>query len=110
MPSAEANTSTCTAQTLRILYVEDNPNDAKLGLKQLKQAGFEPVADVVSTPEEFTARLRSTQYDLVLADYRIPGWSGVLALEVLQQEQKELPFILVTGVLGEERAVECIKK
>jgi two-component system, cell cycle sensor histidine kinase and response regulator CckA len=110
MASTEIDTSICTAQTLRILYVEDNPHDARLCLRQLKQAGFEPMADVVGTPEEFTERLRSTHYDLVLADYRIPGWSGMAALEVLQQEQKELPFILVTGALGEAAAVECIKK
>jgi len=110
MASTAADTSTCTAQAARILYVEDNPEDAKLCLRQLKQAGFEPIADVVSTAEEFRERLSSTHYDLVLADYRIPGWSGLAALEVLQQEHKELPFILVTGALGEEAAVECIKK
>jgi PAS domain S-box-containing protein len=75
----------------------------------LKQAGFEPIADVVDSPEEFREKLCSNVYDLVLADYRIPGWSGAAALELLQKEQKELPFILVTGALGEERAVECIK-
>jgi PAS domain S-box-containing protein len=97
-------------QLLRILYVEDNPQDARLCLRELKQAGFEPVADVVDTLEEFTEKLRSNLYDLVLADYGIPGWSGISALEVVQQEQRELPFILVTGALGEERAVESIKK
>jgi two-component system, cell cycle sensor histidine kinase and response regulator CckA len=110
MASTEIDTSICPAQTLRILYVEDDPRDARLCLGQLKQAGFELEADVVGSPEEFTERLRSNQYDLVLADYRIPGWSGMAALEVLQQEQKELPFILVTGAVGEEAAVECIKK
>jgi two-component system, cell cycle sensor histidine kinase and response regulator CckA len=110
MASTGIDTSISSVQTLRILYAEDNPHDARLSLRQLIQAGFEPVADVVGTAEEFTESLRSTQYDLVLADYRIPGWSGISALEVLQQQQKELPFILVTGTLGEERAVECIKK
>jgi two-component system, cell cycle sensor histidine kinase and response regulator CckA len=110
MASTKIDTSICTAQTLRILYVEDSLHDARLCLRQLKQAGFEPMADVVGTPEEFTKKLHSTAYDLVLADYRIPGWSGMAALEVMQQEQKALPFILVTGALREEAAVECIKK
>jgi len=110
MASTETDTSICPAQTLRILYLEDDPHDAKFSLRQLKQAGFEPRADVVGTAEEFTERLRSTHYDLVLADYSIPGWSGMAALEVLQQEQKELPLIVVTGALGEEAAVEFIKK
>jgi len=110
MAPTEIHTPISTAQTLRILYLEDNPHDARLSLGQLKQAGFEPMADVVGTAEEFTERLRSTRYDLVLADYSIPGWSGMAALEVLQQEQKELPFVVVTGALGEEAAVECIKQ
>jgi two-component system cell cycle sensor histidine kinase/response regulator CckA len=110
MASTETDPPISAAQTLRILYVEDDPHDARLCLRQLEQAGFDPVADVVSTPEEFTERLRLAHYDLVLADYRIPGWSGMAALEVLQQEQKELPFIVITGFLGEEGAVECIKK
>ncbi len=53
-----------------------NPHDARLCLRQLKQAGFEAVADVVSTPEEFTEKLHSNLYDPVLADYCIPGGSG----------------------------------
>jgi two-component system, cell cycle sensor histidine kinase and response regulator CckA len=110
MASTETDPPILGAQALRILYVEDNPHDASVCLRQLRQGGFEPVADVVGTREEFMERLRSAHYDLVLADYRIPGWSGMAALEVVQQEHKELPFILVTGVLGEEGAVECIKK
>ena len=80
MAPTEIHTPISTAQTLRILYLEDNPHDARLSLGQLKQAGFEPMADVVGTAEEFTERLRSTRYDLVLADYSIPGWSGMAAL------------------------------
>ncbi len=76
----------------------------------LKQAGFEPRSDVVCSAEEFVNALRSGSYDIILADYRMPNWSGMDALETLKREGKDIPFILVTGTVGEEVAVECIKK
>src|SRR5438552_514792 len=102
--------SVYSGRTLRVLYVEDNPRDAKLCLKQLEQAGLKLKADVVNTPEEFAEKLRSEAYDIVLADFRMPGWSGMDALEVVRQYQEDMPFVLVTGTMGEEAAVECIKK
>ncbi|MDA2913202.1 response regulator [Acidobacteriia bacterium AH_259_A11_L15] len=98
------------AEHLRLLIVEDRPADAEICLRKLTKAGFEVSADVVQSPEEFAERLRSQLYDIVLADYKLPGWTGMDALESLQQQGKEIPFILVTGVLGEETAMECIKR
>ena len=95
---------------LRALCLEDNPYDARLATRQLEQAGFKPVIHVVSTREQFTQALRSSSYDVVLADYSLPGWSGMEALEILQGEGRDIPFILVSGTLGEEFAVECLKK
>jgi PAS domain S-box-containing protein len=95
---------------LRLLHLEDNIRDAKLCRTQLERAGFKVHADVVSTPDEFLNALRSDRYDMVLADYRLPGWSGLDALESLKKEGQEIPFILVTGTVGEQVAVECIKK
>jgi PAS domain S-box-containing protein len=95
---------------LRILCVEDNPADAELCRLCLEEAGFPLSLDVVNTPEVFTERLRAGSYDLVLADYRLPGWTGLDVLNSLRQEQGDTPFILVTGALGEEVAVECLKQ
>jgi len=95
---------------LRVLFVEDMPTDVKLCLRELKKAGFEVTEDVVQTPEEFLERIRAIPYDIILSDQRLPKWTGTEALECLQQEGKDIPFILVTGTLGEEAAVECIKK
>jgi len=64
----------------------------------------------VQTAQEFVERLSAKAYDVVLADYRLPGWTGMDALELLRQQGKEIPFILVTGALGEEMAVECVKR
>ena len=95
---------------LRVLIVEDSRPEAELNLLELKRAGFQVRADLVATPEEFTRRLHAHSYDVILADYRLPGWTGLDALALLRQLGKEIPFLLVTGTLGEEAAVECIKQ
>ena len=95
---------------LRVLHAEDNLSDVKLVRRQLEHSGFTLSVDWVTSPEEFAESLRSKPYDVVLADYRIPGWSGMEALEILQKQGKDIPFILVTGTLGEDTAVDCIKR
>jgi len=95
---------------LRILYVEDSPEDAELCLRDLEKAGFEPHADVVSTRDEFRRKLRSQPYDLILSDYNLRDWTGMDALQIAQKDAPDTPFILVTGTVGEDAAVECIKK
>ncbi len=95
---------------LCVLIVEHTQADAELCLQELKKAGFNVRADLVQTPEEFTGRLGSTAYDVILSDYRLPNWTGLEALALLQQCGKEIPFVLVTGTLGEEAAVECLKQ
>ena len=97
-------------ETWRVLYVEDSPHDARLCCRQLEKAGFKFVTDVVGSAEEFQRALGSNPYDLVLADYNLPSFSGMEALELVKQDGRDIPFILVTGTVGEETAVECIKR
>jgi two-component system cell cycle sensor histidine kinase/response regulator CckA len=99
-----------SSKRLRVLYVESSPADAELVLLQLKKAGFDLTADVVSTRDDFLEKLRFGPYDIILTDCRLPNWSGMDALEFVRQNAKDTPFILVTGTLGDEAAVECIKK
>ena len=106
VPTAEAGAE----RRLRVLLVEDNPADAELSLLELKRAGFEVSADIVESPEEFSQHVLANPYDVILADYSLPNWTGLAAVEQLQQKGKDIPVILVTGFLGEEAAVECIKK
>jgi CheY-like chemotaxis protein len=94
---------------LRLLIVEDNTTDAELCLQELKSVGFTATADAVETPRAFAERLEEQPYDVILADYRIPGWSGIEALRQLKKTGKDIPFIVVTGALGDEAAVQCIK-
>ncbi len=97
-------------KTLNVLMVEHVLPDAELSLQELKRAGFKVRADLVQTPEEFAERLQAHSYDIILADYRLPDWTGLEALVTLRQLGKEIPFVLVTGTLGEEAAVECLKQ
>jgi two-component system, cell cycle sensor histidine kinase and response regulator CckA len=110
MPQLKASTAGVNTKPLRVLLLEDNPVDAELSLRELKKAGFDVSADIVETSEDFAERLRANTYDIVLSDQNLPAWTGMDALEFLQQKNMDIPFILVTGSLGEEAAVECIKK
>jgi light-regulated signal transduction histidine kinase (bacteriophytochrome) len=92
------------------MFVEDNPADIELELLTLRKDGFEVSSDVVQTAEEFTSRIRTATYDLILADYNLPQWRGTETLDILRRENLDVPLIIVTGYLGEEKAVEYIKQ
>jgi len=95
---------------LRVLLVEHEPTDVELCTKALRAAGYSLQIDVVSTLDDFARHLDSSVYDVVLSDYNIPGWSGMDVLHLLREKGKEMPFLLVTGALGEETAVSCIQQ
>jgi two-component system cell cycle sensor histidine kinase/response regulator CckA len=95
---------------IRILVLEDNPSDAKLSLRRIKEAGLEIVADVVSNSRQFIEHYQSNPYHIVLGDYRLPDWTGLDAVRWLRSSGHKTPFILVTGTLGDELAVQCIKE
>jgi len=95
--------------SIRVLLLEDNPADAELSVRQLRRDGFQVDADIARTPDEFKERITSTTYDIVLGDYRLPGWTGMEAFQWLRAEGHDLPFILVSGTVADDCAVECIK-
>jgi PAS domain S-box-containing protein len=94
---------------LHLLLVEDNPIDVELVQRELHRSGLEFTAVVVQGPEEFAREIEGHCPDLVIADYNLPQWRGMDALEVLKRERPGVPLILVTGALGEMTAVECFK-
>jgi two-component system cell cycle sensor histidine kinase/response regulator CckA len=114
MSQTAAHVSNVTAWNmsilLRVLLIEDTMADAERNLHELQRAGFQCRPHIVGTREEFLDHLRRFRYDIVLADYRLPGWTGMDALTMLRKSGSEIPFILVTGTLGEEIAVECIRQ
>jgi len=98
-----------SAEPVRILILEHSSSDVELCLQELDRAGIPCEATVAGTREEFQALLALKTFDIVLSDYRLPDWTGMEAFEALKSSGKEIPFLLVTGRLGEEAAVECIK-
>jgi PAS domain S-box-containing protein len=95
---------------LRALIVEHSVVDVDSILLELRESGFLVEPTLVETPEEFRAALAENSFDAVLADYKLPNWSGLDALFELRGTGKDIPFLLVSGTLGEEAAVECIKQ
>ena len=97
------------SQRLRLLLVEDVEDDAQLLLLQLREGGIDPDCVRVESPEELKAALNNGPWDVVFADYSLPSFTGLDALRIMQEKGMDLPFILVSGVIGEEQAVEAMK-
>src|SRR5687768_14592030 len=93
---------------LKILVVEDSQDDAQLLLRALKQAGYEPSFALVQNAKGMRAELDRQPWDLIISDYVIPGFGGIAALKVLQESGQEIPFIIVSGKIGEDVAVEAL--
>jgi PAS domain S-box-containing protein len=94
---------------LRVLIVEDSEDDMLLLLRELRRGGYEPVFERVETAESMRAALAENHWDLVISDYVLPHFSGLSALEVLKASRIDIPFFLVSGQLGEDRAVEAMR-
>ena len=97
-------------EPLRVLLIEHEQRYVDLCLETIRRAGFDPSLRVVASKEEFLQALRDAEFDVVISDFRLPEWTGLDALCLLQQEGHDVPFLLVTGTLGDESAVECIKR
>lgn len=95
---------------LRLLHLEDNPVDAELILATLNDGGIPCEADRVDRRETFVAALKEGRIDLILADYSLPGFDGITALALARQLRPEIPFIFVSGTLGEELAIDAMHR
>ncbi|MEI8176218.1 MAG: GAF domain-containing protein, partial [Candidatus Omnitrophota bacterium] len=93
---------------LRIIHLEDDQNDAELIARQLAKDGVAAAVKRVRTKEEFIRALNERAPELILADYRIPGFDGLDALKVAREKYPETPFIFVSGAIGEEFAIETL--
>ena len=96
-------------ERLRLLLVEDSEDDAILLKRELEKGGFSPEIRRVETVEAYRQALGEGGWDLVIGDYVLPSFSGTEALRILREKDPDLPFIIVSGVVGEEVAVETMK-
>jgi PAS domain S-box-containing protein len=97
------------ATPIRVLILEHEARDIELILFELREARLLIEHTLAADKEQFLQAIRATEFEAILADYRLPNWTGLDALRELQNEGKDIPFLLVTGTLGEEAAVECMK-
>jgi len=104
------NKAPARARPIRVLLIENSRPDVELCLRELERAGYEVHADVTADFAECKNRIWSTSYDVILADHNLDGWTGMQAFAEIGRSGKETPFILVTGTIGEEAAVDCIKQ
>jgi two-component system sensor histidine kinase UhpB len=94
---------------LRVLFVEDMEEDAVLMVRELKRGGFEPTWERVDDEQALLAALQAQRWDIVISDYSMPMFSGVEALKLVKADNDQTPFIIVSGVIGEQTAVEVMK-
>ena len=94
---------------LRILYLEDDPGDAELVQETLAVEDIACQVTRVETETDFISSLRESGFDLIFADYTLPSFDGLSALKIARQHSPSVPFIFVSGTLGEEVAIEALK-
>ena len=96
-------------QELRALIVEDSEDDALLLIHELKLGGYRPIHERVETAEDLQRVLGERQWDIILSDYRMPSFNALGALAIVKASGLDLPFIIISGKIGEETAVAAMK-
>lgn len=94
---------------MRVLIVEDSEDDALLLIRTLKRSGYEPVYERVETSAAMAQALDNKEWDIIISDYVMPNFGGMDALRLMQSKGLDLPFIIVSGKIGEDIAVEAMR-
>lgn len=94
---------------LRVLVVEDSADDTELLLHELRRGGYDPTHTRVEIAEMMRAELSEHTWDIVISDFSMPHFNAFAALELLHSTQQDIPFIIVSGTIGEDRAVTAMK-
>lgn len=97
-------------RNLRIIVVEDSEDDTILEIRQIEQAGYKVEYTRVETREELDAALKEGKWDVILSDFTMPHFTGIEALRIVRAKDTFIPFIFVSGTIGEERAVDAVKE
>ena len=104
-----ADKKPASSSPLRAIIVEDTPDDVALLLRALRRAGYAPEYRRVQTADELDAALHAGRWDVVLSDYTLPDFSGLMALHQVAAFDPDMPFIIVSGNIGEDVAVAAMK-
>src|SRR5215831_12891913 len=94
---------------IRVLIVEDSEKDAALLIHELQSGGYDVAYERVETPTAMMAALSGPEWDVVISDYSMSKFNAPAALKLLQKSGLDLPFIIVSGNIGEDTAVEAVK-
>ncbi len=108
-PGPQAPVETSPGTPLRVLIVEDSELDAKLLVRTLSRAGFATVHRRVETAEAMREALRDEPWDIILSDYVMPAFDAPSALRIYEEAGLDIPFIVVSGSVGEDLAVNMMK-
>src|SRR5688572_14786662 len=95
-------------QILRMLLLEDNLDDSELLVRTLRKSDFEVIYDRVDNEKDFVAHLDSS-LDLIISDYQLPSFIGLQALDIVKERGLKVPFILISGTVGEDIAVMAMR-
>ena len=94
---------------IQLLLIEDNEADAGVLLRELQKSGYAPLLERVETPDALTQCLRSRTWDLIISDYNLPNFNGIEALAQVKETGLDVPFIIVSGFIGEETATGAMR-
>ncbi len=97
------------SQHIRVLIIEDSEDDVLLIERELKRGGYNPVYERIETAAAMKKALQEKAWDVILCDYNMPKFKGPSAIALLKEENVDIPFIIVSGTIGEEKAVECMR-
>ena len=98
-----------SVRSLRVLFIEDFVDDVELVTRALEKASFAVESQVADRLETVTAAIQDREWDLIISDYNLPGFNGEEALKISKKLKPEIPFILLSGAIGEEKAVDLLR-
>src|SRR5580704_1661872 len=95
---------------LRVLFVDDSEKDVFFLLRELRKGGFEPQHKRVDDAANLRASLQTEEWQIVISDFHMPNFDGLMALDIFKESGCDIPFILVSAIVGEETAVLAMKR
>jgi len=110
MSEAKASNPLPPGRPLRVLIVDDDAAAAELAVSVLERAGYRLAFETIGSATDFEERLAHSDYDAILCNHNLQAWTGIDALEILKRSGKDIPFLALTAVLGDEAAIEYVKR